>query len=137
MTWIESRIADLNALQERNAVIRQHAVLIYDTLWAAVMEHIEEAKKRDFALSTNGALQKRIVKLAKQNLSGDHFEFELALVDSKTRIRAQGDRVNFMLDLDVCQDGVVCLKVDREPISVEQAATRILDPFLFPQLQNR
>lgn len=107
-----------------------------NALWDTIVEHLDEAKNKGFAVSTNGALQKRTIKLAKQNLSGDNFEFDLRLVDSKTRISAQGDRVNFMFDFDVCPDGVVCLKLAREVISVEEAAVRVLDPFLFPQLQG-
>jgi hypothetical protein len=42
-----------------------------------------------------------------------------------------------MLDLDVCEDGVVCLKLAGSMILIEDAAKRILDPFLFPQLQGR
>ena len=136
MTWIESRMADLEALRQRNAIIREHAAAIYDALWGTIVEHLDEAKNKGFAVSTNGALQKRTVKLAKQNLSGDKFQFDLRLVDSKTQISAQGDRVKFMFDLDVCPDGVVCLKHERQVISVEDAAVRVLDPFLFPQLQG-
>ena len=136
MTWLQSRMDDLEAWRQRNATIREHAITIYDALWQAIVEHLKEAKEKGFPVSMNGALQKRIVKLAKQNNSSEHFEFELALVDSKTRIRAQGDRLNFMLDLDVCPDGVVCLKVAGKVISVEEGAVGILDPFLFPQLQR-
>jgi hypothetical protein len=137
MTWIESRMADLEAFLRRNAIIREHAVTIYDALWDTMVGHLDEAKASGFAVSTNGALQKRTVKLAKQNLSGNCFEFDLTLVDSKIRIRAHGDRVNVMLDLDVCPDGVVCLKLGGDRVSIEQAAIFILDPFLFPQLQNQ
>jgi len=48
-----------------------------------------------------------------------------------------GDRGHFFFELDICPDGVVCLMFEGSPISVEDAAIRVLDPFLFPQLQGR
>ena len=100
------------------------------------LQNLDEAKEKGFVLSTNGAPRKRVISLAKKNRSGDFFECEVALVDAKNRIRASGDRVELFLDLDICPDGVVCLKLSGRQISIEGAAISILDPFLFPQLQG-
>lgn len=136
MTWIERRLADLESWKKRNATIRERASEIYEALWKEILGHLDDAKEKDFLVSTNGALRKRVIRLEKQNKSGQHFEVEVILVDTKDRIRATGDRVNLSLDLDICPDGVVCLKLAGTPISIEDAAISILDPFLFPQLQN-
>lgn len=135
MTWIDRRIADLEALKTRRSMIREHALEIYEALWKEITEHLAEAKAKGFPVSTNGAPRKRLISLLKQNLSGDSFELEVSLVDGKDRIRASGDRVDLFLDLDLCPDNVVCLKLAGRQISIEDAAIRILDPFLFPQLQ--
>lgn len=134
-TWIDRRLADLAAHQERNAAIRERAVDIYEALWREIVGHIEDAKLHGFAVSTNGAARKRIVRLAKQNNSGTFHEIVVSLPDSKDRVRASGDRVDVTFDLDVCGDGVVCLKTGGREVSLEAAAILILDPFLFPQLQ--
>jgi hypothetical protein len=139
MTWIEGRISDLEAWQSRNATIRAHAVEIYEALWGEIAEHVKEAAQKGFQASTNGAPRKRNVSLEKENKRGECWELQIMLVDAKDRIRAKGDRgnVDFFLDLDICPDGVVCLKLDGSRLSIEDAAIRILDPFLFPQLQSR
>lgn len=136
MTWIDRRIVDLESWRKRNATIRDHALEIYDALWKEIVEHVNEAQGKGFPVSTNGAPRKRVISLEKQNKSGRPFELQVILVDAKDRIRAAGDRVDFFIDLDVCPDGVVCLKLGGKPISIEEAAISILDPFLFPQLQS-
>jgi hypothetical protein len=137
MTWIDTRMADLEAWRKRNSTIRAHAADIYEALWKEIVEHLDEAKQKGFPLSTNGASRKRVVSLEKDNKPGQHWELDVILVDPKDRIRAKGDRVDLFLDLDICPDGVVCLKLDGKQISLEEAAIRILDPFLFPQLNGR
>ena len=136
MTWIERRMADLEEFRKRKSAIRERAVDIYEALWKEITGHVEEAERKGFAISTNGALRKRSVLLEKKNKPGQFFELEIILVDAKDRIRATGDRVDFFLDLDLCPDGVVCLKLTGNQISVEDAAIRVLDPFLFPELQG-
>jgi hypothetical protein len=137
MNWIERRLADLEAHQQRNAAIRERAVEIYEALWREIVGHVGDAQAKGIAVSTNGAPRKRVVKLGKQNLSGGYWEAEVSLPDSKDRIRAKGDRVDLIFMLDVCPDGVVCLRCSTgaESISIEDAAIAILDPFLFPQLR--
>jgi hypothetical protein len=61
------------------------------------------------------------------------YQFRLTLKNHL--ISAKGDReLNFEFLLDVCPDGVVCLKSDGEQIAPEWAAASILDKFLFPCL---
>jgi hypothetical protein len=136
-TWIERRMADVEAWRAKNASIREHAVTIYEALWNEILGHVNEAQQKGFPVSTNGEPRRRLVSLEKKQKHGDCWQFELILVDAKDRIHATGDRVEVMLDLDVCEDGVVCLKLAGSMILIEDAAKRILDPFLFPQLQGR
>jgi hypothetical protein len=136
MTWIESRLEDLEAWNKRMAAIRDGSLEIYEAIWKEITGHLEEAKGKGFKVSTNGLPRSRAIMLEKQNLSGQSFKVEMTLVQAKDRIRAKGDRVDLSLDLDVCADGVVCIKLDGQQISIEAAAIAILDPFLFPQLQK-
>lgn len=135
MTWIEKRIADLELWKSRRSVIREHAVDVYEALWREISEHLSEARTKGFPVSTNGTPRKRIIRLEKQNRSGDFFELQVSLVEAKDRIRAIGDRVDLFLDLDICPDDVVCLKYLGKQLTIEEAAISILDPFLFPQLR--
>ena len=40
-------------------------------------------------------------------------------------------------EIGICDDGIVCLKRDGNPISGLDAAHTILGPFLFPELQPK
>src|SRR5437899_1711134 len=122
MTWIDRRMADLESWKKRNTAIRDHALEIYEALWNEIVEHLKEAKEKGLPVSTNGAPRKRVIGLEKQNKSGQRVELEVILVDAKDRIRVKGDRVDLFLDLDICPDGVVCLKLTGKPISIEDAA---------------
>jgi len=140
MTWIERRTADLESQKSRNAVIRDHALKVYDALWNEISEHGSEAKEKGFPVSTEGTSRKRVITLKKQTLSGQQWKLQVNLVDAKDRIRATGTHIHpidLSIELDLCPDGPVCLKLAGQPITIEDAAISILDPFLFPQLQNK
>lgn len=137
MTWIDTRLAALEALKERNAIVRSHAEAIYEAPWGRIVEHLDEAKEKNSPVSTNGALHKRLIVLRKQNKSGNSFELELVLLTAKDRITASSSREGgLVLDLDIYPDGVVCMKIGGRTVSIHEAAILILDPFLFPQLQG-
>lgn len=139
VTWIDRRIADLEAWRTRNTAVRESALEIYEALWTEIVGHVQDAQARGIDASTNGAPRKRVVRLPKENKSGQYFELQVILADSKDRIRATGARlkpVDLTFHLDICPDGVVCLKLNEERVSIEDAAIAILDPFLFPQLQR-
>src|ERR1051326_5801224 len=94
LTWIEERLADRKLRQERAALIRSHAGALYDALWAAIMEHVEEGKKKGLPLFTNGAVHRRIVRLSVNSLPHEAGraadEFILALAEDKRSISARG-----------------------------------------------
>jgi len=35
--------------------------------------------------------------------------------------------------MDVRDDGILCLEINEQPVGIEEAAIKILDPFLFPE----
>ncbi len=134
MSWIEDRLRKRADLVERVGLIRQHAIPIYDALWRQIVQFIEEAKEKGFDLHTNGALQKRIVRLALAPKGS--VEFTLSLDESKRHISASGDRVDLTFELDVFPNDIVSLKLFSRENSIEEAAISILDPFLFPESQG-
>jgi hypothetical protein len=119
MTWINERLIQRQALRERSALVREHAIPIYEALWQKIVERVDEARRESFPLVTMGSLQDRRVVLAPAGCArGSH-----------------GLKLEFVLD--VCPDGVVCLKFHGERIGEDEAAIEILDAFLFPELPRR
>ncbi len=134
MSWIDDRLTEQKALKERKALIAEHAIPIYEALWDKITEYVEEAKARSSPLITNGSLQNRSV-ISVPPGDGNQKTDQFRLVLEKESIVARGTReLNFEFRLDVCPDRVVCLKLNKEEISVDDAAKEILDKFLFPDL---
>lgn len=137
MSFIDDRLAERKELERRNNLIDEHAIPIYEALWKKIAEHVKEAHEKGLPVLTNGSLQNRIVRMSVDpapHQSGRRPD-EFRLVLKNDRISARGDRgLNLEFTLDVCPDGLVCLKAQGMEISVEEAAIRILDPFLFPDL---
>jgi hypothetical protein len=138
MSWIDDRLADRNALRARETLIKEHAISIYEALWNKLVEHIEDAKTKSFDLFTNGALQNRKVILWKKELSGEYAKTSEELtfrLDGKVIFARSANGLDLSFYLDVCPDGVVCLKTTGDKqISIEEASIAILDLFLFPDL---
>lgn len=138
MTWIDDCLAKQSAAEDRALLIRQHSGPIYDALWQEIVRCVQEAKsKTKLRLITNGALFSRIVrKPLSVGIDESATSEEFILTMEGATVKASGDRVDIEFDLDVCPDGVVCLKRNGEPISVAEASRLILEPFLFPDLRG-
>jgi hypothetical protein len=132
MTWIDDRLAQEKARRERWDLIKQHADAVYEALWTQIVEYVAEAKSKSLSVFTTGSVHDRIVSTSPDARYPD----QLHVTMGKGRIRAHGTGIDIEFLLDVCPDGVVCLKLRGEPISTEAAAIRILDPLLFPNLQG-
>ena len=55
----------------------------------------------------------------------------------RNEITARGTGVDVKFSIDVCDDGVICLKRNGERISLEDAAGLILRPFAYPELYEK
>jgi len=137
MSWLDEKLAERKATQEKRALIQAEAVNIYQALWDEIVQITDEAKQKGFDVSRNGCLQDRIVRRSVPPPLGRRtqrpLEFHLVLSQDKTLIETTGDcEVQFFLDL--CHDGIVCLrdKLGKE-VTPQRAAISILDPFLFPE----
>lgn len=131
MSWIDDRLAERKVLEERNHLLDDHAVDIYTAVWKEMMTFVEEAKTKGFSnLLPNGSVQNRRIILA---VHGNDEALSLTM-SNKRIIRASLPGKELLFDLDVCDGGIVCLKHDGEQVNEQEAARRILDPFLFPDL---
>jgi hypothetical protein len=140
MSWLDDRLAEETALRSRHAAITAEATKVYDALWEQIMEFIEEGRKKSINLLTNASPYERIVRSPVMPLSRESGhaakELRLKLAKEKTSIVVSG-AVRLQFDLDVGADGVVCLKIGSEPVSIERAAVKVLDPFIFPDLPRK
>lgn len=141
MSFIDDAIAQRKALKERALQISAHGEKIFADMWTRMGGYIDEARRKnpeEFHISTNGSLFDRIVEsqIIPAGATEMHREkFNLTLDAREEQITAKGDgKVNFTFNLDICQDGVVCLKFKNEPIGTDDAVVKILRRFFFPDL---
>ena len=141
MSWLDERIAEANTLAMRSALIEEHATAVYESLWSEIKAKIEEAKTKGFSgLMTNGRPTARkiilpdVVPALGRTLSAPR-EIMVELRKSEQSVVTTGAKqLSFVLD--VCEDGVVCLKFGENSVTVERAAELIITPLLFPELQK-
>ena len=141
MSWIEERIAESRRLEESDRLVSQHAMSVFDNLWDEIKKLIEEAKKHNFQIFTNGSPENREIRLSTDPTPTQHSspgrEFHLSISKDRKTISVAGPPVSIVFTVGVCPDGVVCLRSDGEPISIQKAAERIFDRLLFPHLPPR
>jgi hypothetical protein len=144
MSWLDDRIAEHKAIEARRKEIADNAHHVYSALWKEITEITEEPSAKLAGVYTNGAAYDRLVCLPNpptrpgfQARSGPQLHIKLA--DDKQSISVSGtDRYpTITFTLDVCQDGVVCLKFDGAEFSYPDAAIKIVDPLLFPNLPRK
>lgn len=135
MTWIDDRLAERKASRERWGLIKQHADAVYEALWKQIVEYVTEAKSKSISVFTNGSVHHRIVSLSWPIKPATKDPDHLHVTMTRTSIHARGEKVDLEFRFGAYPDGVVGLTLDGEPISTEATARRILDPFLFPELQ--
>jgi hypothetical protein len=89
------------------------------------------------AIETNGGSFARIVKACIPPNWKIPKELKIVLDMTREKISASHDDQIIEFSIDVCDDGVVCLKRDGKRVLIKEAAQLILDPFLFPELQPK
>lgn len=106
-------------------------------LWAKMNAYITEATQKGFTLRTNGSLYDRVVEhevpMGQRPLLNLALDVTRELISAKQQGRPHFE---FIFVLDVCPDGVVCLKYSDEQIQTEDTAVRLLKQFLFPELSD-
>ena len=141
MNWIDDRLKQRDDAYRRTVLIEQSAPTIFKNLWDAITPWVEEAKKKNMPVLTNGTPYERIVILPTPLRFGesrsDTKRLILSLAQDKSAIIVQGiGREDMRLTLDVCDDGVVCIKQDGEEVAINDVAQSLLDQFLFPEFTD-
>ena len=143
MNWIDDRIKQRQVEASRSAVIDSSAEQIFNDLWDEINRWVAEAKQKNLPVFTNGTPYERIVSLSVPPPSGrsqsNPRQLTIRLAREKKAIVVGGISAggqSVQLTLDVCDDGVICIKHYGERVSVSEIAMQILDHFLFPELQT-
>jgi hypothetical protein len=111
-----------------------HAPKIYEELWEALVKIANEAEE-GFVLNPQGSGTNRAIGCGALN-SGSHREMDFTLSQNKRKVSASWAGVSVLFEIDICNDGIVCLKQKGNPVPIEAAAHQIMGPFLFPELSN-
>jgi hypothetical protein len=136
VNWIDDAERETQASIERLRLITEHQEEVYEALWQEVKAQIEDAKRieRFKVLFTNGGQLSRVVRLPVQGGTRE-ISFELNKHDNRIITKRSGDHYVYF-DIDVCDDGIVCLKLNEKPVTLKDAAQAALRPFLFVELYS-
>jgi hypothetical protein len=137
MSWIDERMAESSDAGQ--SVIAEEAEKVYETFWKEITEFADEAKAKGFMIKPNGSPYERAMRLFRNphdQRSSEELRLALA-ADKKTIIGTTPNSPQFRFDLGICEDGIVCLKIDGEKIPIRKAAMKIVDRWLFPDLPPR
>jgi hypothetical protein len=109
---------------------------VFDQLWEEIKEVCLAGKNRGMNLDTNGSPLSRVVlMLATHGQSNARSENDrkltISLSADRRSILAASDSGENEMKIEVCPDGVVCLKFQAHKVSSRDAAKIIMEPFLF------
>ncbi len=145
MTWIDDKLDERGRRKEREELILSHAEEIFDNLWKEIKRCVDEARSKQIPVSANGSPYERVILIPDPIQPPRAFgeEVSRSAVSRRLRIKLEKDASKITVDgapytitFDVCEDNVVCLKVNGKPTSLPDAARAILAPFLFPELSE-
>lgn len=134
MTWLDEKLEAKRIFEDRRDLMDTHAPVIYEDLWAGLVKIAQEAMGKGFVLNPHGSGVHRVIGQGTLN-GGNHHELKFDLDGSKRRISASWRGTVISYDVDICDDGVVCLKQQGSQTPVKAAAQAIMGPFLFPELR--
>jgi len=138
MTWIDDHVDQLNKLRSRNSAVANGAEGIFEELWKEIVSLSKEAAAKGLRVRTNGSAFDRIVGKSSYPILLDprnEKQLRISLDKQRELISACGPDQTIDLSIDLCDDGVVCLKYKDKRIRIEEAAKLILEPFFFSELQ--
>lgn len=140
MSWIGDRLEEQKQVRQRADLIAPSLGTLFHELWEEIKVSVNDAKARGIEVSTNGTTWERKVILSRAPLPGQSSRepdtLTIRVLKEKFVIAISGPQVNIEFQVDVCEDGVICLKQGKEQVSIPDATVRILDPFLFPDLPH-
>lgn len=137
MSWIEERLSQRKEATRNSRMIADSAPKLYESLWACISSLIGEAKANGFPLETNGFAYERTVFMTMHpSTQKQPPKLEIALQPDNKKLNITGIKKPFSLSLAICDDGVVCFADGDKGLSIEETARRILEPFLFPEIDD-
>lgn len=140
MSWIDERVEQRRRLTERNKAVAEGAEVLFHDLWEEIAAQTKEAHDKFVQVGTNGSAYERIVwtpnvpSLAQPT---NRRELRINLHKEREEISISATEFSLNLSIDVCEDGVICLKHNGKRVLIQEAARLILDQFLFPELQPK
>lgn len=138
MSWIDDRLKQRDDTYRRTVLIERAAPVVFDNLWDAIVPWVEEAKKRNMPVFTNGTPYERIVilstpiRLGQTQSDPKHLTLSIAKDRSAIVVTGIGSEPTTLI-LDMCDDGVVCIKHKGEEVPIADIAISLLDQFFFPE----
>ena len=135
MSWIDDDLDKLKKLRLRNNTVKNGAEGIFNDLWDGIVDLTKEATTKGLFVKTNGSPYERVVWASPCPNFQDKGELKITLHREREEISACGPDESIVLSIDMCDDGVVCLKYKGKRVRIEEASRLILEPFLFPELQ--
>jgi hypothetical protein len=133
MEWIEQKLSEWRKMQGDLMAIEGAADSIFEQLWDDIAESARAADLHGMGIKTNGMPRHRTVIMAKPMIARMTADRKLAidLADDRRRITTNSDAGNRDFTIEICPDGVVCLKLLSQRISIQDAAKEVMEDFLF------
>lgn len=135
MDWIDKKLTAHNKAKSDVQAVVGAADGIFNAIWGGVVAISQYANERQMRTSTNGSPYDRVVNMTLYpkvgEVSASPRVLHLTLAESRRKIFAKWDGANLDFSIEVCDDGVVCLKLDGRRVDALEAARLIMEPFLF------
>jgi hypothetical protein len=134
MEWIEQKLSEWRKMQGDLMAIEGAADSIFEQLWDDIAESARVADLHGMGIKTNGMPRHRTVIMAQPlmvpRMAADR-RLTIDLVENRRRITTNSDAGNKDFTIEICPDGVVCLKLLSQRISIQDAAREVMEDFLF------
>jgi hypothetical protein len=138
MNWVDDAATESKRINDRKDAIAGSADKIYQNLWDEITRTIPQILSKGRDVGTNGTPLERMLWMSViprgHQTHTNRRECSITLSPNRDIIRASGGGVDLTLSIDVCKDGVVCLKHGNEELTLAKAAELILRPFAFHEL---
>jgi hypothetical protein len=138
--WIEDALKQSSDLSDRHSEIHSQAPIVIQNLWDEILvafNFLIEKAPRFQGCGTNGDSNDRILYKGSSRSDGRRIELHVKLETNREEITAHGENVDVQFRIEKMKDGMVGLTYNGQEEKYEQAAKRILKPFLFPELMAK
>jgi hypothetical protein len=136
--WIDEALKQSRDLSYLNGEIQKHAPIVHQSLWDEIYAELcvlVDKAERFRPCGTNGDSNDRI--LYKVNPRGGYrIELHVKLSKGRDELLVNGDGVDVTFRIEKMKDGTFGLTYNGEEETYEEAAKRIMKPFLFPELNS-